>query len=69
MAADVSNLSDAISNTPASTPMRTEAMAAVSAIQTELPDLDTAFTEIQSNADIEDFSVTLDAIDFIELVR
>ena len=69
IAADVSDLSVAVNNTPDATPGRMQAQAAVSAIQDEIPNLEVAFTNIQADVDIVDFSNTLDTIDFIELVR
>lgn len=46
-----------------------QAQMAVNNLSSQLPGLETAFTEIQMNSNVQNFSSTLDAIDFVELVR
>jgi hypothetical protein len=66
---DVDALDRAIANTDDTLPGHANATAAIGVLNLELPNVQTAFMEIQNNADVEDFSPTLDIIDTVEVAR
>ena len=66
---EVMNLSQAIMSADNSLVGYNQSVEAVTMLQGEIPTLRTAFMDIQENANIEDFSSTLDSIDSLELIR
>lgn len=66
---EVLNLVGAVEGSNSSLPNYTNAVTAVNSLNLEIPNLEMSFMEVQDNANVQDFSSTLDSVELVELAR